>query len=124
MAPMAPTAPRPLQGAGDVSASSARMLHTISRDVAEWLEFSRGLVIEPVLPRPLLGASQATVPHRVLRSHTFSRQGWAGTAILPSIITCFCEPAGDSYAFASGFKLALGVARQEAGSAEGRVVAF
>jgi hypothetical protein len=39
---------------GDVSASSARMLHTISRDVAEWLEFSRGLVIEPVLPRPLL----------------------------------------------------------------------
>jgi hypothetical protein len=51
-------------------------------------EFSRGLVIEPVLPRPLLGTSEATVPHcLVLRLHTFSRQGWeawAGAAIVAS----------------------------------------
>ena len=51
---------------GDVYASSARMLHTTSRDITEWLQFSRGLVIEPVLPRPLLVASQATVPHPFL----------------------------------------------------------
>jgi hypothetical protein len=101
---------------GDVSASSARMLHTTSRDIAEWLEFSRGLVIEPVLPWPLLVASQATVPHRFLKSHTFSRQGWAGTGILPSAITCFCESTGDSYAFASSFMLGLGIV--EVGLAE------
>ncbi len=51
---------------GDVSASPARMLHTTSRDSAEWLEFSRGLVIERVLSPLLLVASQATVPHRLV----------------------------------------------------------
>jgi hypothetical protein len=48
-----------------------------SRDNAEWLEFSRGLVMEPVLPRPLVGSqSSDSAALFGLRSHTFSRQGW------------------------------------------------
>jgi hypothetical protein len=62
-APMASTA---LQLAGMLLQVPLSLFTPTGRDDAEWLEFSRGLVIEPVLPRPLLavlGASQATVPH-------------------------------------------------------------
>jgi hypothetical protein len=64
-APMAAAAHQALRSRGCFCKFRTHAFTPTNRDKAEWLDFSRGLVIEPVpvLPRPLLVASQATVPH-------------------------------------------------------------